>query len=334
VDEAKTVTAQPPEEDVVLRVEDVTKEFSGTRVLDRISFELRRGEVLGFLGPNGAGKTTTMRILTGFFPPNKGKVWVRDEELFRDPRRLKRFIGYLPETVMLYTDMRVKEFLEFVADVKGVRRSEKRKHIEEKLSQCGLWEVRGRLIGKLSKGFRQRVGLAQALLGDPEILVLDEPTSGLDPKQIIEIRNLIQELGKEKTLILSTHILPEVSMVCDRVLIINHGKVIASGTTEELESGLRDRHEILVTIGDNAKKDEAMTLFTGVPGVERVQVLYEKEGQVCLTLGIAKGKDLRSEISRLCVQHDIPLLEMRSSHLSLEEIFMKIVVNEPGQGFK
>ena len=322
---------QAPEPEVMMRVEDVTKDFGGLRALDGVSFELRQGEVLGFLGPNGAGKTTTMRILTGFFPPNRGRVWVGDEELFKNPREIKRRIGYLPETVQLYTDMRVWEFLEFVADIKSVDRRSKKKHIEETLSRCGLWEVRSRMIGKLSKGFRQRVGIAQALIGDPDILILDEPTNGLDPKQIIEIRALIQELGKDKTLIISTHILPEVSMVCDRVLIINRGKVIASGTTAELESGLRDRHEILVTIGDRAHKDQAIALFAGVPGVERVQVNYEKDDQVALSLGIAKGRDLRSEISRLCVQHDIPLLEMRSSHLSLEEIFMKIVVKEtPG----
>jgi len=323
---------EAPEPQVMMRVENISKQFGGHRVLNDISFDLRQGEVLGFLGPNGAGKTTTMRILTGFFPPNRGRIWVGEDDLFAKPKQVKRRIGYLPETVQLYSDMRVREFLEFVARVKGVPGRSRAKHIEEKLSRCGLWEERQRLIGRLSKGFRQRVGIAQALIGDPEILILDEPTNGLDPKQIIEIRALIQELGRDKTLILSTHILPEVSMVCDRVLIINGGKVIASGTTSELESGLRDRHEILVTIGDAARKEEAIGLLGGVPGVERVQVSGEKEDQVSLVLGIAKGKDLRSEISRLCVQHDISLLEMRSSHLSLEEIFMKIVVTEnPGE---
>ncbi len=215
-DEVKPGRAKvlPP---VRIRVENISKRFGKFQAIDQVSFELRQGEVLGFLGPNGAGKTTTMRILTGFFPPSEGKVWISGSELFADPKKAKKNIGYLPESVQLYSDMKIEEFLGFVADLKSVKKKTRREHLENIMSRCGLWESRRKLIKHLSKGFRQRVGIAQALVGDPEILVLDEPTSGLDPKQIIEIRALIRELGRERSLILSTHILPEVSMVCDRV---------------------------------------------------------------------------------------------------------------------
>ncbi|MBI3306885.1 MAG: ABC transporter ATP-binding protein, partial [Candidatus Omnitrophica bacterium] len=292
----------------------------------------REGEVLGFLGPNGAGKTTAMRIITGFFPPSEGKVWIEDEELFKNPERLKRRIGYLPESVSLYRDMRVCEFLDFVADIRRVAGAKRKSHLEEVLSRCGLWDVKHRLIGRLSKGYRQRLGLAQALVGDPDILILDEPTNGLDPKQIIEIRGLIRELGRDRTLVISTHILPEVSMICDRVLILNQGRVVASGTAEELEAGLKERHQILLVMGDRYRRDEAVDLLETVPGIERIAILEEKNDQVTLCLEIAKGQDLRAQVSRLFVEHQIPLLEIRSGHLSLEEIFLKIVVKEnPGE---
>ncbi len=314
--------------DVEVRVENISKNFGDRQVLDNVSFEIRRGEVLGFLGPNGAGKTTTMRILTGFFPPSAGKVWINGQDLFKNPSSAKKQIGYLPESVNVYTDMRVTEFLDFVAQVKGVPRLNRRAHLEEKISRCGLWDVRDRLIGRLSKGYRQRVGLAQALIGDPELLVLDEPTSGLDPKQIIEIRTLIRELGKERTLILSTHILPEVSMVCDRVLIINRGKVIASGTPDELEAGVKDQHEVFVVIGDLSKREAAMKILESLPAVERIKMVEERKDNVSFSLSVHKGSDIRPVISKLFVQQEIPLLEIRSGQMSLEEIFMKLVVNE------
>lgn len=326
-DEAK-MQIREPEAPVVVRAENLVKKYGSRKALDDVSFELRQGEILGLLGPNGAGKTTAMRILTGFFPPNRGKVWIHGRDLFNNPRVVKRKIGYLPETVNLYLDMRVREFLSFVASVKGVSGRRRPKEVEDKLSLCGLWNVRHRLIGKLSKGYKQRVGLAQAMIGDPDVLILDEPTSGLDPKQIIEIRTLIRELGKQRTLILSTHILPEVSMVCDRVMIINQGKIIATGTTEELESGLAQKYEIFVVIGDPSKKETAMALLGGIPGIEGQRIVEEKPDQVCVALRISKGRDPRAEITKLFVHQDIPLLEVRASHLSLEDIFMKLVVDE------
>lgn len=313
---------------VLMRVENISKNFGAIQALKGVSFELRKGEVLGFLGPNGAGKTTAMRILTGYFPPSEGKVWIGDEELFKKPHILKRRIGYLPENVSLYREMRVLEFLTFVAKLKGVSKREMSRHLEDKMTVCGLWEVKNRMIGNLSKGFKQRIGLAQALVGDPEILVFDEPTNGLDPKQIIEIRNLIRELSRERTLILSSHILPEVSMVSDRILILNAGRVVAAGTTDELEAGLSHRHEIYVSIGDRRLKTEAHALLESLPGVEGITVVHEKEDEVDFCLSTTRGQDLRPVISRLFVEHHIPLLEIRTGKLSLEEIFMKIVVTE------
>ncbi|MCM8775569.1 MAG: ABC transporter ATP-binding protein [Candidatus Omnitrophica bacterium] len=319
---------EAPEAKVMLRVENISKDFGKFRALDRVSFEIREGEILGFLGPNGAGKTTAMRILTGFFPPTEGMVWIDGEELFSRPQKLKRKIGYLPEYVNLYGEMTVMEFLKFVAQAKRVHPKIRERHLEEKLTSCGLWDVRHWLIDRLSKGYRQRLGLAQALVGDPDILILDEPTNGLDPKQIIEIRTLIRELGKERTLVLSTHILPEVSMVCDRVLILNQGKVVASGTPDELEALLKDRHRIYIMMADRYRKEDALGLLRELPGVQRVDVTDERDDHVSLALEVSKEMDLRSSISRLFVEHRIPLLEIRSGKLSLEEIFLKIVVNE------
>ena len=312
---------------VKIRVEKISKEFGQFRALEDVSFELRKGEVLGFLGPNGAGKTTAMRILTGFFPPTNGKVLIGGKDLFENPNQAKKKIGYLPESVSLYPDMRVEEFLKFAAEIKGVKKRDRKKHLENIMDRCGLADVRARLIGRLSKGYKQRVGIAQALVGDPEVLILDEPTNGLDPKQIIEIRKLIRELGRERSLILSTHILPEVSMVCDRVLILNKGRVVASGTVSELEAGLTKDSEIYAVIGDPLRSDEAFRLLKSFSSVENVRV--EKNGETvsfCLTMG--PGEDIRPAITKLFVQHQIPLLEIRSGKLSLEDIFMKIVVSE------
>ena len=327
-EESKRLQVAEPETPVMVRVENISKRFGTFKVLDGVSFQIRKGEILGFLGPNGAGKTTTMRILVGFFPPTAGKVWIGEQELFKNPQKIKRLIGYLPESMSLYGDMRVHEFLKFVAQVKNVPRKKRQKDIEEKIARCSLADVKNRLIGQLSKGLRQRVGLAQALIGDPEVLVFDEPTSGLDPKQIIEIRSLIRELGRERTLILSTHILPEVSMVCDRVLIINQGRVIASGTTDELGAGLQTRHEIIVTVGERHRQEEMLNFLKSIPGIEKVAIVEERGDRVSFSLGVSKGLEVRPEITRLCVERQIPLLEIRSGRLSLEEIFLKLVVEE------
>ncbi len=311
----------------VIRVEKITKHFGRIHALKEISFEVKRGEVLGFLGPNGAGKTTTMRILTGFFPPSSGKVWIDGKALYPDPEKCKRWIGYLPEHVSLYQDMRVEEFLQFVSELRHLPRVIRKKEVDEKLGLCGLGDVRRRLIGPLSKGFKQRLGLAQALIGNPKVLVLDEPTNGLDPKQIIEIRALIRELGKQRTVILSTHILPEVSMICDRVLIVNQGRVVASGTPDQLEQGLRDQQEILVTSGAPDRLDETRALLAELEGVSNVKTLSLGD-HIEFAVSAEKTKDLRPVISRLFVERGIPLLEIRVGKLSLEDIFMRLVVRE------
>ena len=326
--ELRDSASPEPQGKISVRVQKIGKTFGRFRALDHVSFEMRQGEVLGFLGPNGAGKTTTVRILTGFFPPTEGKIWIGDIEMFKHPREAKRRIGYMPESVSLYGDMTVWEFLDFVAAVKKVPRKKRTEHIEEKLTQCGLWEVKRKLIRFLSKGYRQRIGIAQALVGDPELLVLDEPTNGLDPKQVVEVRNLIRELGKNRSLIVSTHILPEVNMLCDRVLIMNRGRVVASGTTEELEKGLKKTREVYVVVEAAERREEIFGLFQSLAGVDRVALVEEKEHQAAFSIMISTTEDLRPAISRLCVEHKIPLLEMRAGRLSLEEIFMKIVTDE------
>ncbi|OGW81434.1 MAG: hypothetical protein A2Z83_07865 [Omnitrophica bacterium GWA2_52_8] len=314
-----------------VQFQNVSKRFGRITAVDQLSFEIKRGEIVGLLGPNGAGKTTAMRILTGYFPPSDGKVLICGGDLFRTPHETKKKIGYLPESVSLYDDMRVMEFLTFVAEAKGVAKKKRRDHVEEKMARCGLWDVRNRLIGPLSKGFRQRAGIAQALIGDPEVLCFDEPTNGLDPKQIIEIRTLIRELGKDRTLILSTHVLPEVSMVCDRVLILNNGRLVAGGTAAELEAGINEPQEIYLVIGDVSRKEDALRLLRGLNGVEAAVCIEERLEQAFLSLRASKAVELRSVITRKLVEHNIPLLEIRSGKLSLEDIFMKIVVREEPQ---
>lgn len=319
-----TVSSPRPAKSLV-HFENISKNYGSLQALESLSFEIMRGEVVGFLGPNGAGKTTAMRILSGFFAPSSGRVLIDGTDLFKNPQRTKKMIGYLPEVVSLYPDMRVREYLNFVARLKGVREKEVKTQVAEKLSLCGLEDVAHRLIGRLSKGYRQRAGLAQALIGDPSVLVLDEPTTGLDPKQITEIRELIRDLGKERAIVLSTHILSEVSMICGRVLMIDKGRILATGTVRELESCLKDRDAIFVTVGGARYKTEAQRLLAGIAGVENLRVSDEKEDEIHFALESVQGRDLRSEISELFVRKGIPLLEVHRAKLSLEDIFLRIL---------
>lgn len=324
----------------MISFQNVSKDFGSLRVLNHLSFEIQKGEIVGLLGPNGAGKTTAMRILAGFFPPTKGKVTVAGLDVTREPVPVKRRIGYLPERVSLYPDFRVEEFLRFVAHAKGVPRNKVEDKVEEKMVRCGVLSVRDRLIGHLSKGYVQRVGLAQALLGEPELLLLDEPTSGLDPRQIVEIRELIQDLGRERTLILSTHILPEVSRICERVLILNQGRIMAQGRPDELEQGLRDRQEIIIRIGTRAgeevpRPEEAsgetpplQQILLSVPGVESAEKVTEEDSVATYLLRTAPDENLRAEVSRRVVEAGFPLLELSVRRLSLEDIFVKLVLSE------
>lgn len=320
----------------MISAQNISKDFGTKRVLHNISFDILRGEVVGLLGPNGAGKTTLIRILTGFFPPTEGKVTLDEVDLLKNPKKMKRQIGYLPERLSLYPDMTGDEFLKFVAEIRGIPRRKKKAEIDEKMDLTGLGEVRGRLIGHFSKGFLQRLGLAQALIGDPDVLILDEPTNGLDPKQTVEIRELIRRLGRDRTLILSTHLLPEVSKVCERVLILNQGRIVARGRPDELEEELRDRQEILVKVGqkgDSIEKEFEAALekvFRSMPGIESFQKV-EKEGKnpvMLYLLRTARDGDLCGEVSKQIVRAGFPLLELAVQHLSLEDIFVKLMVSE------
>lgn len=311
----------------LIRFENVSKKYGAFHALRDVSFEVKEGEIVGFLGPNGAGKTTAMRILSGFFPPSSGRVFVGGVDMSKNPHKAKRTIGYLPETVSLYPDMRVIEYLRFVAKLKGVPAHEMSGHIRSKMSFCGLLDSGHRLIGRLSKGYRQRVGLAQALLADPPVLVLDEPTTGLDPTQIKEIRELIRALGQNRAVILSTHILPEVSIVCSRVMMINQGEILASGTVPELASCLKDREAIHIKIKDKKDQHRALGILGSMPGVEALEVAEEVRGETFITFETSPDEDLRPRIMKKFLEQGISLLEIQRLQLSLEDIFLALLKN-------
>jgi len=317
-----------PNASSLVRFENISKKYGSFQALRDVSFEIKTGEIVGFLGPNGAGKTTAMRILSGYFPPSSGRVWIQGVELFKHPRKAKQSIGYLPESVNLYPDMKVCEMLRWVARLKGVPLSEQKVHVQGKMAACGLAEVGHRLIGRLSKGYRQRVGIAQAMIGEPAVLILDEPTTGLDPKQITEIRELIRQLGKNRAVILSTHILPEVSMLCSRVIMINHGQVIASGTVNELGACLKDRERIRVIIQKKQNEGLAANLLKGLAGVEDLQVAEVSGGEIGLSFETTRD-DMRPCVVKLFVENGIPVVEIRRVKLSLEEIFLHLI--HPGK---
>ena len=300
----------------MIQAKSLTKYYGDLAAIQEVSFTVEKGEVLGFLGPNAAGKTTTMRILTGFMPPSSGTAHVAGYDVFTDSLEVRRRIGYLPETVPLYPEMTVRGYLHFVARLRGVDERERR--VAEVMETCHLDDRADLLIGKLSKGYRQRVGLAQALVHDPEVLILDEPTIGLDPKQIIEVRELIRSLGGEHTIILSTHILPEASQTCQRVLIINEGRIVAEDTPEQLTSRLKGAERIYLEVAHPSPQVEAG--LAEMEGVTHVGV----RGEGCYEVECTLGVDRRSEIAATAVRHDWGLLEMRPIGMSLEEIFLKL----------
>jgi ABC-2 type transport system ATP-binding protein len=309
----------------VIKIDRVTKIFGPTVAVKNISFEVKKGEILGFLGPNGAGKTTTMRIITGYFPPTSGNAYVAGHSVFDDPLSLKRQIGYVPENPSMYKDMRVKEYLRFVGAIKGVKKSLLKDSIEKSVQLCALESVVHKRIKELSKGFRQRVALGQALVNDPPVLVLDEPTSGLDPKQIHEIRELIKSMAGKRTIILSTHILPEVSMTCNKVVIINEGKIVAVDTTENIGRSFTHTNQIEVTVqGPSERIVENLTKMDGIKRVDHKEMSY--------IIDVEKDTDLRAEIAKKIVENGFDLLELKRKSLSLEDIFLKLVIKEEGQG--
>jgi len=310
----------------MIQVERLTKRYGPTTAVSDVSFEAQKGEILGFLGPNGAGKTTTMRVVTGYLPPTAGTVRVAGFDVIEEPLEVKKRTGYLPETPPVYTDMRVVEYLAFVARLKGVARREIKGRIEEVSEKCAITDVQQRQIGKLSKGYRQRVGLAQALIHHPEVLVLDEPTAGLDPKQIIETRELIKGLAGEHTVVLSTHILPEVSKTCQRVVVINAGTIAAVGTPDELTRRLQGFETVLVTA--EAPGAEIKEKLEKVAGVNLVEQRDSSDGRVTLEVHAEKGRDVRAELARSVVESQWNLLELKTSGLSLEDIFLKLTTQD------
>lgn len=310
----------------MIEVEGLTKVYGNKTAIDNLTFTVQKGEVVGFLGPNGAGKTTTMRVLSCFMPPTSGTARIGGYDIRTQALDVRRRIGYLPEHVPLYTDLTVTQYLNFVAEAKGLSRLTRRQRVGEAIERCLLQDARGRIIGKLSKGYRQRVGLAQALLGDPPILILDEPTIGLDPKQIIEIRSLIRDMQGERTVILSTHILPEVSMVCQRVIIINEGRIVAVDTPETLTRRLQRSTQVLLQI--DGPPDQVTVSLREAPGVLQVVM---KDGAGALRRYLVetdKDRDLRQELARVVCSSGWGLLELRPVDMSLEDVFIRLVTDE------
>lgn len=308
----------------MISIENLTKNFGLHAAVQSVTFSAGAGEALGLLGPNGAGKTTIMRMITGYLPPTEGRVLIDGMDMFDHPDQVKRKIGYLPEQPPLYTDMTVDEYLEFAGRIRGVGNGEIHTRIREVAGLCGIADKLGRLIGNLSKGFRQRVGLAQALVHDPDILILDEPTVGLDPKQIIEIRELIKELGKKRTVILSSHILQEVTSLCKKVAIINQGRLLVFDSIDNLSAGLYRGERVLAVVASPEKISENDIL--SIAGVESLAKISDS----LLEIRTQSGRDLRAEISARLVRMDVGLLEIRTESLSLEDIFLQVITGEDG----
>ena len=310
----------------MIEVQHLSKRYGRVNAVDDVSFRVERGEILGFLGPNGAGKTTTMRILTGYMPATEGKAIVAGFDVFDQPIEAKRRTGYLPETPPLYPDMTILEYLTFVAKVKGVPPSERRQRIQQVMERTRVTDMANRLCSKLSKGYKQRVGLAQALIHNPDVLILDEPTAGLDPKQIIETRQLIKQLAGDHTIILSTHILPEVSQTCQRVVIINKGKVVAVDTPDNLTARLRGSETMYVQVDTNA--GDASAALARVPGVTRVVESERRDSFIAYEVDSETGRDVRRELARTLVSGGWGLLELRPMRMSLEDIFLSLTTEE------
>jgi ABC-2 type transport system ATP-binding protein len=314
----------------MIKVEGLTKRYARNVAVDNISFEIEKGQVVGFLGPNGAGKTTTMRILTCFMPPTAGTASIAGFDVQQSPMEVKKRIGYLPETPPLYPDMEVVEYLDFVGRIKGIPSADLAKRIGEVSEKCAIADVRTKLIGKLSKGYRQRVGLAQAILHNPDVLILDEPTSGLDPHQIIETRDLIKGLAGDHTIILSTHILPEVEQICEKVIIIAKGKVVATDSVENLTSRLRGSEQVAVEV--IASDAAAVQLkLEQVSGVSRVIHQETRDEKLHFTVESLEGRHIRPGIARAVIEAGWNLNELHGMALSLEAIFLELTAeNKPG----
>ncbi|MBU0678822.1 MAG: ATP-binding cassette domain-containing protein [Verrucomicrobia bacterium] len=311
----------------MIAVRNLTKRFPGTVAVNDVSFDVGRGEIVGFLGPNGAGKTTTMRILAGYLPASGGQVTVAGRDVFRDSLEVRRRIGYLPENVPLYAEMRVQEYLRFRANLKGVPVKTVRRRVNEVMEMCGLLSVRTRIIGQLSKGYRQRVGLADALVHDPELLILDEPTIGLDPNQIRQVRELIGELAEKHTILLSTHILSEVEVTCRRVLIIESGRIVAADSPDNLRKLMKGGQQLVADI--RGPKSEVFQKLSALPHVQEVTLSEHGEWLLC-RLECAREMDLRSNVFELVVRNGWGLRELHIEHKTLEEAFVALTRGQQG----
>jgi ABC-2 type transport system ATP-binding protein len=314
----------------MIEVQNLTKRYGPVTAVNDVTFRVEAGEILGFLGPNGAGKTTTMRIITGYMPASEGKVVVAGHDVFDQPIDAKRRTGYLPETPPLYPDMTVREYLNFVARIKGVSRREITSRVDEVMRKTWVADMASRHCAKLSKGYRQRVGLAQAIIHNPEVLVLDEPTAGLDPKQIIETRQLIRELGGAHTIVLSTHILPEVSQTCQRVVIINKGRVVAVDTPDNLTARLQGSQTMFLQVA--GPDPDVQTALAALPGVTRVAATVGRDGTLDVEVDGEAGRDVRRDLAAAVVGGGWGLLELRPMRLSLEDIFLSLTTEDQERG--
>ncbi|MGN0394316.1 MAG: ABC transporter ATP-binding protein [Coprococcus sp.] len=314
----------------MIEINHLVKKYGNHVAVDDLSLTVEPGKIYGYLGPNGAGKSTTMNIITGYLGATSGEIKVNGFDIFKNPEEAKKCIGYLPEMPPLYQDMTVSEYLDFVAKIKKLDKKSEKGFISEAMEMTKITEVSGRLIRNLSKGYKQRVGLAQAILGYPEIIILDEPTVGLDPMQIIEIRELIRELGEKHTVILSSHILTEISAVCNHVFIISKGKLVASDSTENLVSLMAGAQEIeMVVKGSTA---DAMLAFEGNEEIDRCELLDEsRQGMVHINIIANKNLDIREQVYNICVEKNLPILEMRPATKSLEDVFLKLTSEEGGE---
>ncbi len=308
----------------MIEVEHLTKRYGDLEAVKHLNFKVTEGQIWGLLGPNAAGKTTTMRILTGYLPATEGKAAVAGFDVFNQPNEVKKITGYLPEVVPLYPDMTVDEYLRFVAEIKQIPAAKRKEALEKSIETAGLKVVRRRLIKNISRGFKQRVGIAQALIHDPRVLILDEPTIGLDPAQIIEIRQLIRSLRREHTILLSTHILAEVTQTCDGVVIIRDGRLMASGSLDELTASVKDKERMTIKLKSGG--EELIPHFMTIPGTEKVS--RKDDG---FEFEWSTGKDIREDVAKFCVEKELGLIEMRPHVMSIEDLYLKIVSGDVEQ---
>lgn len=308
----------------MIEVRSVTKKYGNTLAVDSISFEVKDGEVVGFLGPNGAGKSTTMNMITGFIEPTSGQIIINGNDISKKPKKAKKQIGYMPENVPLYYELTVKEFITYMAELKLVKRKERNAEVQKVMEETGLIDVQKKLIRNLSRGYKQRVSLAGALVGNPDVIILDEPTVGLDPKQITEIRGLIKELGKKHTVILSTHILSEVSQICEKVVIINKGKIIAVDTPENLEKNTKEKNSISLTVED--QKENMKNLKARIPEIQEIELVKDNgDGTKQYIIISREDVDLRKRLFEVLPKEEITIFELKKTENTLEDAFIKLI---------